>query len=160
RDRHREARRHLSRRPGSGNGRRRPGFEGRHHGNRRHFRHQQVRPARRGKNERAVLATLSLAHRADGWQPPVVKTTATEGHWIVELIDTIQRYHSFFQNSAVRLERRKEAARQRLMTLLEERLVKTAVQQAFPDGKIDMIVEEIAGRRLDPYSVVDEVIRN
>ena len=31
------------------------------------------------KMERAVLAMLSLAHRADGWMPPIVKTVATEG---------------------------------------------------------------------------------
>src|SRR6185295_18632859 len=30
------------------------------------------------KMERAVLAMLSLAQRSDGWQPPVIKTVATE----------------------------------------------------------------------------------
>ena len=44
------------------------------------------------KMERAVLAMLSLAHRPDGWQPPVVKTVATEGGGIAELVETIQRY--------------------------------------------------------------------
>jgi GTPase len=112
------------------------------------------------KMERAVLAMLSLAHRSDGWQPPVVKTVATEGGGIDELVATIQRYYSFFENSAERVEKRKGAAKQRLMSLLEERLVKTAVQQVFPDGEIDRIVEEITARRQDPYSVVDDVIRN
>jgi LAO/AO transport system kinase len=41
------------------------------------------------KMERAVLATLSLAHRADGWETPVVKTVATEGRGIDELVETI-----------------------------------------------------------------------
>src|SRR5690348_6416169 len=40
--------------------------------------------------ERAVLAMLSLAHRSDGWQPPVVKTVATEGTGIDELAGTIE----------------------------------------------------------------------
>src|SRR5262245_33081930 len=44
--------------------------------------------------ERVVLATLSLAHRPDGWQPPLIKTIATEGRGIDELIENIQRYHS------------------------------------------------------------------
>src|SRR5207244_9033392 len=65
------------------------------------------------KMERAVLAMLSLAHPADGWQPPVVKTVATEGRGIDELVDTIERCHSFFQGSAARLEKKKEAAKQR-----------------------------------------------
>src|SRR5262245_35432655 len=57
------------------------------------------------KMERAVLAMLSLAHRSDGWQPPVVKTVATEGGGIDELVSTIQRYYSFFENSAERVEK-------------------------------------------------------
>ena len=112
------------------------------------------------KMERAVLAMLSLAHRADGWVPPVVKTVATEGRGIDELVDTIDRCHAFFQNSASRIDKKKEAARQRLMTLLEERLVNTALQQALPNGKLNTVVEQIANRQQDPYSLVDEIIRN
>src|SRR5436190_9138705 len=51
------------------------------------------------KMERAVLAMLSLAHRADGWQPPVLKIVATEGRGIAELVETIDRCYSFFQES-------------------------------------------------------------
>src|ERR1700758_3637216 len=37
------------------------------------------------KMERSVMAMLSLAHRADGWQPPVIKTVATDGQGVAEL---------------------------------------------------------------------------
>jgi LAO/AO transport system kinase len=112
------------------------------------------------KMERAVLAMLSLAHRPDGWQPLIVKTVATEGRGINELMEGIQRYHAFFQASADRLEKKRAAARERLIALLEERLVKTAVQQVFPNGELNKVVEQIADRKQDPYSVVDHVIRN
>jgi LAO/AO transport system kinase len=111
------------------------------------------------KMERAVEAMLSLAHRADGWQSPVVKTVATEGRGIDELIETIERYHSFFQDSSARIEKKREAAKERLITLLEEQLVKTAVQQVFPDGELNDVAEQIANRQQDPYSVVDAIIR-
>jgi len=112
------------------------------------------------KMERAVLAMLSLAHRPDGWHPPVIKTTATEGRGVDELVETIGRCHSFFENAPTRSEKKKQAARQRLITLLEERLVRTAVQQAFPDGELNKIIDQIVNRQQDPYSVVDEIIRN
>src|SRR6266571_5166862 len=51
------------------------------------------------KMERAILAMLSLAHRPDGWQPMVVKTVATEGQGIDEIIEAVQQCQSFFQNS-------------------------------------------------------------
>jgi GTPase len=112
------------------------------------------------KMERAVLAMLSLAQRSDGWQPPVIKTVATEGRGIDELVNTIAECSSFLQKSGVRREKKKEAAKQRLLTLLEERLVEMTVRQAFPNGELNKIVEQIANRQQDPYSVVDEVIRN
>lgn len=112
------------------------------------------------KMERAVSAMLSLAHRTDGWQPPLVKTIATEGAGISELVETIERCYLFFQDPARRLKKQRDAAEKRLISLLEERLVKTAVQQVFPDGRMNKVVTDIAERRQDPYSIVDEVIRN
>lgn len=111
------------------------------------------------KMERAVRAVLSLAHRIDGWHPPIVKTVATKGAGVDELVETIDRCRQFFQTSALRSQKKREAARQRLMTLLEERLVKMAVQEVFPDGELNNVVDQIAERRQDPYSVVDQIIR-
>lgn len=111
------------------------------------------------KMEKAVLATLSLAHRSGGWQPPIVKTTATAGHGIDELVETIDRCQEFFRSSPGRIQKKRDAARQRLITLLEERLVATAVQVIFPNGELNRIVDEIAERRQDPYSVVDRIIQ-
>ncbi len=112
------------------------------------------------KMERAVLAVLSLAHREDGWQPPIVKTIATQGEGIDELVETIERCYSFFRHSDARVRKRQDAERQRLMTLLEERLIAIAVQQVFPDGELGELVREIAERRQDPYSVVEQIIGN
>lgn len=112
------------------------------------------------KMERAVLAVLSLAHRADGWDPPVVKTVATEGTGIEELAVTIDKAYSFFENSAQKAAKKQDAARQRLITLLRERLVNTAMQQIFKDGELEKVVEQITNRQQDPYTIVDEIIRN
>jgi len=112
------------------------------------------------KMERAILGLLSLGHRADGWQPPIVKTTATKGEGVAELLDAIERYYVFFHNSISRSRKKQEAERQRLINLLEERLVNTAVEQIFPDGELNDLVSAIAERRQDPYSVVEQIIRN
>jgi LAO/AO transport system kinase len=112
------------------------------------------------KMERAVLTMLSLAHREDGWQPLIVKTVATQGEGIDELLDAVDRSYLFFQNSAARAQKKQEAARQRILTLLEERLLNAAVEQVFPDGELNKLVREIAERRKDPYSVVEQIVRN
>ncbi len=112
------------------------------------------------KMERAILGMLSLAHPRDGWQPPIVKTTATKGEGVADLLQAIEKYYVFFQNSLSRSRKKQEAERQRLIALLEERLVNTAVEQIFPDGELNNLITAIAERRQDPYSVVEQIIRN
>src|SRR5678815_523454 len=75
------------------------------------------------KMEQAVLALLSLAHREDGWIPPIVKTIATEGNGIEELQTQIDSYLQRFGSSEQRLARKRDAARHQLTGLLRERLV-------------------------------------
>ena len=112
------------------------------------------------KMERAIVAMLSLAHPQDGWVPPIVKTVATQGEGITELVEKIDGCQQFFDNSALRAQKKREAARQRLMTQLQERLVNAAVQQVFSNGDLDRIVGEIADRKQDPYSIVEKIVRS
>ena len=112
------------------------------------------------KMERAVLAMLSLAHREDGWQPPIVKTVATEGEGVEELATTIDKAYSFFESSPQKAGKKQDAARQRLITLLQERLVSTVMKRVFADGELDKIIEQITNRQQDPYTIVDEIVRN
>jgi len=110
------------------------------------------------KMARAVLAMLSLAHRSDGWSPTVVKTIATQGEGIDELVEEISRCQAFFEDSALRAEKKRAGARQRLLMLLEERLMDAAVREVFPNGELNKVVEQIAQRQQDPYSIVEKII--
>jgi LAO/AO transport system kinase len=42
--------------------------------------------------ETEIAGVLSLAHRADGWQPPIVRTVATENKGITELLEAIGKF--------------------------------------------------------------------
>src|SRR3989454_183008 len=112
------------------------------------------------KMERAVLAMLSLSNRSDGWFPPVVKTIATQGEGIDTVVESIDRCQQFFEKSALRAEKKRAAARQGLLTLLEERLMDTAVQKVFPNGELNKVVEQIAERQQDPYSIVEQIVNS
>jgi LAO/AO transport system kinase len=111
------------------------------------------------KMERAVQAMLSLSQREDGWVPPIVKTVAIEGEGIEEVIAAVEQCRQFFQKSALRLQKQRDAARQRLLTLLEERLLRTALQEVFSDGELENILDKIAERKEDPYTIVEQIIR-
>jgi LAO/AO transport system kinase len=112
------------------------------------------------KLELAIKATLALGHGTDGWMPPVVKTVATEGAGIDQLTTEIERALEFFKNSSRRTERRRDAERRRLLALLEERLLRTTLSKALPNGELNRIVDEIAERKQDPYSVVERICKS
>ena len=110
------------------------------------------------KMERAILALLSLAHRADGWIPPVVKTVATEGRGVEELKQQIDGYIARFTNSEQRLARKREAAREQLASLLRERLVRTAIDAAFPGEALEQMLDRIARHEADPHALVETIL--
>jgi GTPase len=112
------------------------------------------------KLELAIKAMLALGHGTDGWMPPVVRTVATEGAGIDQLTIEIERALEFFKHSSRRTERRRDAERRRLLALLEERLVRTALSKALPNGELNRIVDEIAERKQDPYTVVERICKS
>ncbi|HLQ78536.1 MAG TPA: methylmalonyl Co-A mutase-associated GTPase MeaB [Terriglobia bacterium] len=111
------------------------------------------------KMEHAIQTLLSLAHRPDGWVPPIIKTVAIEDRGTEELAETIQRTYEQFQTGEQRLQKLRAAARQRLLGLLQERLVRKAMDTAFPNDAMDRIVDQIAQRESDPYSIVEDLVR-
>ena len=111
------------------------------------------------KMERAVLNLLSLAHGPDGWVPPIVKTIATDGTGIDELVQRIAECQVRFQNAGFKMQKKRQVARQRLMTLLRERLVRTVLDKALPGEQLEQVIEEIARQEKDPHEVVDGLVR-
>ena len=107
--------------------------------------------------EEELLAMLSIARRPDGWTPPVVRTAATEGMGIAELLAAIARYNAFVEGAGLRQERAVRVWRERLLAVLRERLLERAVLD-LGSGALDEYARRIAARETDPYSVADEVM--
>jgi LAO/AO transport system kinase len=112
------------------------------------------------KMERMLTTMLSLAHRPDEWTPPIVKTIATEGEGIDELIGAIDRCHEHFQKSGTATEKKRTAAKEHLMGLLEERLVRKVMDSAFSGGRLNDVIEKIVKHEKDPFTVVEELVAN
>jgi len=105
-----------------------------------------------------VTAMLSLATRADGWQPPIIKTVATTGQGIAELIQALDEFHAFSEKGGVTNQRRKEHWRSRLLELLRQTLFERAAAGPLHDGSIDRQVDDLLLHRTDPHQVVEGII--
>jgi LAO/AO transport system kinase len=113
------------------------------------------------RTQKELEALLSLAHRPDMWDPPIVKTIATENKGIEDLARSIESYVEFGREHESHSQTRKTAiARWRLVELLQERLLKDVLDKNGSAQKLDDLSAAIAEKRMDPYSAVDELLGN
>ncbi|MCB1023988.1 MAG: methylmalonyl Co-A mutase-associated GTPase MeaB [Acidobacteria bacterium] len=111
------------------------------------------------RTEKELEALLSLAHRHDFWDPPIVKTVATENKGIEELSDAIKAYSEFQKDGEKSLERRTAIAKWRLLELLREKLLAETLSKPGTDEKLDAMALEVARKTRDPYSAVEELLK-
>src|SRR5271155_2590034 len=77
--------------------------------------------------EQQLLAMLSLVMPRDGWQPPIVRTVATENKGVEELAETVGKFQKHFESSGQRRRKHVEHWKNRLVELLESRLLERAL---------------------------------
>ena len=108
--------------------------------------------------EKELESLLSLASRADGWNPPIVKTVAIESQGIGDLAQAIEKFKEVQISDRITTERRHAIARWRIVELLRERLLATVLGSNSATAALERLADEVATRRRDPYSAVDEII--
>jgi LAO/AO transport system kinase len=109
------------------------------------------------RTQKELESLLSLAHRPDFWMPPIVRTIAPENKGIEDLAAAIESYYEF-QKKGENLERRKAIAKWRLLELLQERLLNDVLNRNGTSEKLDRLALEIAEKKNNPYSAVEEIL--
>lgn len=110
------------------------------------------------RTEKELEALLSLAMRPDNWQPPIIKTVATENKGIKDLAAAIESYREFQQREEASTPRRQAIARWRIVELLRERLLAQTLGTDSASERLDYLAAEVAAKRRDPYSAVEEIM--
>jgi LAO/AO transport system kinase len=123
--------------------------------------------------ERALRSTLELAHptkrvfrhhgkimdisapstEPDIWIPSIVKTVATEGKGIDELIDSIAKHAAHLHQSGDRVARDRARLESEMEALLREALM-DRFMEAIPQEKYEEIVGNVIKRDISPYEAV------
>ena len=106
----------------------------------------------------AVEANLALETAApNAWRPPVLRTTATAGKGIAELVDTIWRFRE--RSAGAQASRRRSRSEYRLRELVSQRFMDHLERDILAPGELASMVERIAARELDPYSAATDLLR-
>ena len=109
--------------------------------------------------EKELESLLSLAMRADAWEPPIVKTVAIENQGITELAAAIEKFRETQRSEELTSERRRAIARWRIVELLRERLLASVLESENATAVLERLAGEVATRQRDPYSAVEEIMR-
>ncbi len=105
----------------------------------------------------SIEAVLSLgSYGAADWRPPIVKTEATTGRGVDQLLEAIDRFRA--HKEAAQEGRRRARADWRIRELLAERFLRHVREDVLAAGELDVVLDRIAARDVDPYTAVDAIM--
>ena len=107
--------------------------------------------------EREIRALQSLAARSDHWTPPIVKTVASEGTGIKELVAAIAEYETYLQKENLTLQHSIHNWQERLVEMLRDALLDKA-RGELDDETLARFATEVAEHKRDPYTLVEEIV--
>jgi LAO/AO transport system kinase len=107
--------------------------------------------------ERQLRSYLELQSREDGWDPPLLKTVALSGEGVAQLIDTILRFRDSFGQPAPLTSRRRQLRRQRLLTVVRERLT-SRILTSVERSTLDEFADALATREADPDTILERLL--
>jgi LAO/AO transport system kinase len=106
----------------------------------------------------SIETLLSLqTFAADEWRPPIVRTEATTGKGVTELLSAVERFR--VHSAGAQRERRRSRAEWRVRELLSHRFLQHVEEKVLDAGEFERVLERIAGRETDPYTAVEEIMR-
>ncbi len=87
------------------------------------------------------------------WMPPILRTVASRGEGIVELLAAVERHRAHLEASGELATRRRAQLKLRVATILQERVLAAAEQHA----GFERAIERGHAERIDPYALSAEL---
>ena len=106
----------------------------------------------------SVDANLALHTYASGeWRPPVLKTVATTGAGVAELVEAIGQFRA--HAAQTQAARRKTRSEYRLRELVSQRFMDHLERNVLKPGELAQVVDRIAAREVDPYTAANDLLQ-
>jgi LAO/AO transport system kinase len=105
----------------------------------------------------SVEANLALhAYGAEEWRPPILKTVATTGQGVPELVEAVDRFRA--RPARDQSARRRTRSEHRLRELVAARFMAYLETGVLAGGELASVVDRIASRELDPYTAAADLL--
>jgi LAO/AO transport system kinase len=106
---------------------------------------------------REVRTALSLGPSGD-WKVPIVKTVASEGRGIPELLDAIEAHRAHVEETGTLEERRARNLRSEVLGLAAARIRRELELKIAEDESVARLLESVVRRETDPASAAAELL--
>jgi LAO/AO transport system kinase len=111
------------------------------------------------KIERDLRMVLEMGRkREDGWEPSIFRTEAILGKGIFELVYGIYRHKQALEQSQTLEKKLKERTKTTFLEILESEVMTHFVEKIEKEGKWESLIDDLAKRRTDPYTVVEKMM--
>ncbi len=95
---------------------------------------------------------------ADGWEIPVLKTTASTGEGVEEVIEAVDAHRAHLEESGELVRRRRERARTRIRDVVERSLVRLAWSDDARLEALETGADAVVAGRETPYSAARGIV--
>ena len=102
-----------------------------------------------------LQALLSLSPDRD-WQPPIVRTIATQGDGAVELADAIDQHRAYLQSSGRLATADRDRLQRQVLAIARAQMIAGLLHDKGGEARFSQLVDEVAARRLDPHTAAAE----
>jgi LAO/AO transport system kinase len=106
---------------------------------------------------REIRGVLSLAPQK-GWRVPIIKTEATRGTGIDELVTKLDEHRAHIEAEGTLSERRRRNLRNEVLALAAARLRRRLEEELREDEEFARLLDEVVARRLDPASAATTLL--
>jgi LAO/AO transport system kinase len=111
------------------------------------------------KVEQDIRLALEMGRRKDnGWYPEIFKTEAITGKGIRELVQGVYCHRRVLEQSEMLERKLKERAKNTLLGILKSEVTNHFLARMEQKGELESIINDLAKRRKDPYSVVEKIL--
>ncbi len=125
-----------------------------------------INKADRDGTERSIsdlMVMLEMGSNNDEgirWKPSVIRTVATTGTGIEEVIAEIERHKEFIiqKRGHINLKKGESGVREELIEMIKAKITGVVIAQLERDGALNRAVESILKGEKDPYTASDELI--
>lgn len=101
---------------------------------------------------------IEMSHNSNSWKPEIIKTIATNKIGINELCGVLKRHFEYIKSSEKLQERLYQAAQQRLIDVYCDLSIAKAYNK-LKEVQYKKIIQDIYERKIDPYTVVEEILK-